>query len=418
MKREGRHFGKIHYLLIIGLILFGANFSNAQVPDVWGNLKPGEYGVGFKSVELYDYSRVFQAKNDYFGNLLEGERARQMQILIWYPAEKNDNDLPMVYAEYSLVYPQNIDFIDLLTAIHNRQMGMLFGMVGNNRIFINGFIDFPFAGVRDATPISTSFPFLIYIPSLQGGTIENLVLCEYLASHGFIVATTHPVGLKQLNPAVNSVDFETLVRDAEFVFGYMNNFPNANMDKVGAFGFASGGSAALLFQIRNSDIDAVAGLASSFSSPAMIELIKGNSFYNPALAQKPLMNFYFEDMEQADMSLIDSLFYSTRYLYHYANTDPTNYSLFEILRKISGENPTGTDILPYEVVSDYVLNFYRAILNKDESSLSFIKKSADQNGYTTLPITMTVKEAMEIPPTNEQFLAIIQQQGVPEGIAL
>ena len=45
---------------------------------LWGGLEPGRYGVGFRSLATYDYSRAwnFEGKNV----------ARPIRIFLWYPA--------------------------------------------------------------------------------------------------------------------------------------------------------------------------------------------------------------------------------------------------------------------------------------------------------------------------------------------
>jgi hypothetical protein len=50
--------------------------------------KPGPHLVGLKVVQQYDYSRIYQSKSDDLGKPYQGERARPLQTLIWYPAEK------------------------------------------------------------------------------------------------------------------------------------------------------------------------------------------------------------------------------------------------------------------------------------------------------------------------------------------
>ncbi|MGF7182896.1 hypothetical protein [Tunturiibacter psychrotolerans] len=50
--------------------------------------KPGPQLVGLKVVQQYDYSRTYQSQSDDLGKPYKGERARPLQTLIWYPAEK------------------------------------------------------------------------------------------------------------------------------------------------------------------------------------------------------------------------------------------------------------------------------------------------------------------------------------------
>ena len=61
--------------------------------------KPGSFGVGLKVVEQYDYSRAFQPLVDALGQPFQGERARPLQTLVWYPAQASSAK-PMIYSDY------------------------------------------------------------------------------------------------------------------------------------------------------------------------------------------------------------------------------------------------------------------------------------------------------------------------------
>src|SRR5271156_4039154 len=60
---------------------------------------PGPHQVGLKVVEQYDYSRTYRHTTDDLGKPYQGERARPLQTLIWYPAEKS-NARPMTVGDY------------------------------------------------------------------------------------------------------------------------------------------------------------------------------------------------------------------------------------------------------------------------------------------------------------------------------
>jgi hypothetical protein len=51
--------------------------------------KPGPHAVGLKVVKQFDYSRIYRSATDELGKPYTGERARPLQTLVWYPAEKS-----------------------------------------------------------------------------------------------------------------------------------------------------------------------------------------------------------------------------------------------------------------------------------------------------------------------------------------
>jgi hypothetical protein len=61
--------------------------------------KPGPDAAGLKVVEQYDFSRSYRSITDEVGKPYQGERARPLQTLIWYPAEKSSGK-PMTVGDY------------------------------------------------------------------------------------------------------------------------------------------------------------------------------------------------------------------------------------------------------------------------------------------------------------------------------
>ena len=77
----------MRFCLVI-LSAFGfvaSSFASSDLP-LWGNLQPGPYGVGFTLRSQHDYSRAFRPEMMFGGRRYEGETARPVQILVWYPS--------------------------------------------------------------------------------------------------------------------------------------------------------------------------------------------------------------------------------------------------------------------------------------------------------------------------------------------
>src|SRR5271170_4714070 len=74
--------------------------AQAQNPPLFHFTEPpGPHQVGLKVVEQYDYSRIYRHSTDDLGKPYQGERARPVQTLIWYPAE-NSGVKPMKVGDY------------------------------------------------------------------------------------------------------------------------------------------------------------------------------------------------------------------------------------------------------------------------------------------------------------------------------
>jgi hypothetical protein len=90
---------------VLVVCVAGARGQTAPVGAGGGPLfhfteKPGPYAVGLKVVDQYDFSRTYRPKIDAEGKPTRGERARPLQTLIWYPAEKSGKE-PMTVGDYS-----------------------------------------------------------------------------------------------------------------------------------------------------------------------------------------------------------------------------------------------------------------------------------------------------------------------------
>jgi hypothetical protein len=146
--------------------------------------KPGPYAVGLRVIEQYDYSRIFQPALDDLGKPYQGERARPLQTLIWYPAQRVARKA-MTFGEYKKLAETETTF-------------------GAPRLLTGWFIDGTKSAlrstlwsVRDAPAESGRFPLVIYAPSFSSWAWENADLCEYLASYGYIVIASPGMGVRR-----------------------------------------------------------------------------------------------------------------------------------------------------------------------------------------------------------------------------
>ncbi len=396
------------------LLMFSINIL-AQTPSLWGELEPGPYAIGFKTVEKYDYSRVFRVKNDYYGKPLSGERARPIQICIWYPAKATDKASAMTYGEYAFPYPEDDRFFDLLSELQNREVYYLHYIMGSDTGFVVDLMSAKMSAFRNAPPADGSFPLIIYNPNLRRTYCENTLMCEYLASHGFVVATTHSLGMNSRNPQDNLADLEAQIRDREFAISCLHDYPNVDHNKLGVLGFSQGGLAALIMQMRNTDVDVVVSLEGWFIISERIEFSRLFPFFNVDRMSVPLMQICGQEEELLDYSLYNSLKYSNRFsltMNDFRGADFTHYSMFSVLASDSISSLTAPKRRGYEIICRYVLNFFNARLNNDEKALTFINNSPHDNDIDPDFLAISSFPGNELPPTEEQFASIIGEHGI------
>ena len=393
--------------------------TTAETPPIWGNLSPGPHGVGFTAVEKYDYSRAFRPKTDYFGAMLEGERARPLQICIWYPAVTGPDDFTMVYGEYAFPYPTDESFMNILSNVHNREIMILLRQFNRDRGILQELMSVKLAAVRDAPAAEGAFPLIIYHngPSC----VENAVLCEYLASWGFVVAGTHSLGMTSLNPTPDQASLENLIRDREFILAETRNRPYVDRNKLGLLGFLHGSFGAVIAALRNSDVDAVACLQSEFLNPDNAAYLTDNAFYDPTRLAVPLLQIYSENEQIRDLSALDSLKYATIYkikLNGLRNYDFTHYGLMAAVTDQPDQPSAAVVQEGYKTICAYVRNFFEAELNKNQAGFKFLSDPAVQPAFDSNFVTVAYRKGSELPPTAAQFVSIINEYGVPKGVEI
>jgi hypothetical protein len=398
------------------VLIVAADAARSQQP--LAGLAPGPYGVGFRTQESYDYSRAFRPKKNYFGELLPGERARPMQICVWYPAQPAADQYTMTYSEYAFPYPEDERFIDFLSNIQNRENGLLLRLFNNDGGRVLELMSVPLQAVRNAPPASGPFPLIIYHPHWQTGITENIILCEYLAGCGYVVATTHPLSTHSLATTGSASDLESMVRDKEFILSELRGDTLIDHDKLGVLGTGSGGTTALLLQMRNSDVEAVAALVGTFADHAQLEQVRHNPYYDSAGALVPLLHLYCPVEGATDLSLFTSLKYTPRYSTEIKGVQPQDFSNYEILSPSdSSVTPTEVQVRAYRAICRMVRAFFDAELKGDQQAQAFLNSPpADLGGPEFLAHQFL--PGQDVPPTQQQFVDIISNNQVGVAIEL
>ena len=147
---------QIHVVASLVLALVASIPSYAQNGPLFQfTEKPGPYAVGLKVVEQYDYSRTYRRLTDDLGKPYQGERARPLQTLVWYPATQSSAK-PMTVGDYGNLLATETSFGKPRMPVEAEDW--LKGMRPT--------LAMPLWAVRDAPLVSRRFPVVIYAPSL------------------------------------------------------------------------------------------------------------------------------------------------------------------------------------------------------------------------------------------------------------
>jgi pimeloyl-ACP methyl ester carboxylesterase len=353
--------------------------------------KPGMFGVGLKVIEQYDASRVFEIASDEAYTSATTEGPRPMQTLVWYPAEKSGGGL-MTLADYAALIKTETSFGRPV------ERGKPQAFVEQ---YMHGVSALPTLAVRDAAMQVGRFPVVIYAPSLNAPATENIELCEYLASHGFVVIATPSMGTKSRNMTIDIAGANAEARDISFLIDFAKALPGANMGEVAVMGYSWGGMSALFAAARDQRIDALISLDGSFRySPGTVReagdvhpeqmtipllvfsraeetleswdaMRKSNNQSDPApnvlneWTHGDLMNIRLLAVSHIQFSSLYQR--SERFRREALQFSPADYSLEE-------------GAVSYNWMARYTLEFLNAYLRHDAAAALFLKRTPAENG--------------------------------------
>src|SRR5580692_2405757 len=238
----------------------------------------GPHSVGLKVVEQYDYARVYRSATDDLGKPYQGERARPLQTLIWYPAKKS-SAAPMTVGDYGKLMASEVSF-DKPRLAHDAE-DWIKGMTPT--------LAMPLWAVRDAPLAAGRFPVVIYAPSFSAMSWENADLCEYLASHGYVVIASPDMGASTRAMTGDLTGINAQARDIAFLISYAETLPNADLSAIAVAGFSWGGISNLFAAAQDNRIDALVALDGSMRYyPG---LVKDSGYVHPEDMTLPLLYF-------------------------------------------------------------------------------------------------------------------------------
>jgi dienelactone hydrolase len=411
-------FVRFTILSLAALVVCTAAFAD-DGPIFRFTEKPGPHAVGFRVVEQYDYSRTYRRSTDSMGKPYQGERARPVQTLLWYPAQRTSGN-PMTFGDYVNLWATETNFGHPNMPAKGKEWLHIMAPALSTVLW----------GVRDAPVAAGHFPVIVYAPGASGMAWENADLCEYLASYGYVVLATPDMGTTTRGVTIDVPGAGELARDISFLIGYAESLPDADISQVAVAGMSWGGIANVFAAARDSRITALIGLdGSARYFPGVVQQAGD---VHPDQMMIPMIYFEQSDysIENENRSAAPSDRLAPNVLNEWTHGDLITVRMLGLQHgSYTVQWQRNQDLWKYYAdsipvdfwredgsiqfgwVSRYTLAFVDAYLKHDANALAYLKKKPAENGVPLHTMAIKFRPASGIAPSFDGFRTEIGRQG-------
>jgi len=429
--------------------------AEAQPPPLWGKLPAGPYAVGYKSGWQLDHSRRYNITFDDRTTYAPGKAPRPVLVNLWYPASEAGAAGRMPHRGYLDIHSDDARLARFSAKLAEYNRGVIAKEVmgkpaaettGREKALLEQFLDTPTACERDAPPAAGPFPLVIYHSGAGSSFEDNSVLCELLASHGFVVVGS--AFQEQSGKGLHTDNREGSAADMAFLIAYARQLPGVDWGHVGVVGHSAGAQAALTYRSRaDCAVDAVVSLDTTqeyrgLSDPSWEftkAVVKGghnvtcpvlmaagpHAFFELAdtLANAPRYYFTVKGLDHNDY--ISQGLVSRERLHQLHLGDPASSADARAEEKAGPERARAA----YHTLCVYVLRFLEAELKGDAAGKGYLAKQHrdTQFGYGEphveyVPPGRTGPDAYnedsDAPPTPRQLRPFLRAHGSARTIAV
>src|SRR5262245_4587027 len=409
-KRVVRPLALTSALLCAGAATLGAGASDGQQTSGRDLLDYGPHAVGFRIISKKDASREYflpGSTDDSPG----GYGPRAVQIVVWYPATGATAIGAMTFKDYVLAGAEEEVFGPPSRARRDKALEEFRRDTlsqGADPRDLDRLLDSKVRASRDAPPEAGSFPLVLYAHNF---TYEKSVLCEYLASHGFVVASVPYLGTYERDPDVGVTLLETEIRDLEVALDVLSGDAGSGNRRVGIVGMSFGALSALGFQMRHPRVAAVVSLDGGIGSATDPYMLKQSPFYSLERVRAPLLHLYGTDVAGPELPFVRGLKYSERWLVGFPGLRHGDFAGYGILTvavtKIRGEAPANVPAATARAFR-YVAQFLRR----------YLVPEATDRGFAAEDLKIEHLRAVTAPPRLEELRVKLGKEGMASLVGL
>jgi len=265
---------------------------------------------------------------------------------------------------------------------------------------------------------------VIYAPSYSAPAFENADLCEYLASHGYVVIASPDMGAHARAMTGDLEGINAQARDISFLIGFARSLPYADLSQVAVAGFSWGGISNFFAAAQDSRITALVALDGS--ARYYPKLIEDSKTVYPQTMNLPLLFFTQGDMSLEDINqykldisgnVLNQMKHSDVYIVHMREMRHGDFSSLFQRSPRYWKNQSSNEYSPeetsesYSWMAQYFLQFLNAYLKHDPGAMAFLKNAPVKNDVPAHLLTEDFRPAKGFPPTIEGLAAELNKRG-------
>ena len=252
-------------------------------PQVWGALEPDGFAV-----RLDTLMRRAPAKEGW------APAGRPVQITIWSPATARGT--PLSYRDYvGLTANQaSLDASSLdAAAAAVARLRRFVTSTGSSEASVEEWMNMPVAASWDAPRATSRFPLIVIAQGNYHSAYNQAVLGEYLASHGYVVATAPSPLVLEETP--DSASLLTRARrqaaDIEYIVDMMRRSPGVDSTRVAVVAHSFGARAAFVAAVDGTPFRAFVSLDGGIANKLGNDWLAGTPL-DSAQLRIPLLHIY------------------------------------------------------------------------------------------------------------------------------
>lgn len=388
--------------LTLGIATTPVHASGDGAPPSWGDLEPGPHAVGFRAFHEEDRTRGYWPLHDYLGQERSGSTYRPLQVSVWYPARPAPDAEPMSFRGYVTLQEAALgeSYRDelrpgILNELRNDFFGRYFPPEGPDDAELDRILDQPTAAFLDAQSVDGSFPVVIH--SGFGPTAQS-VLLEYLASHGYVVLTTHMMGSDAawFHRGSGTLEWsQETARDIAWLRAFASRLPMADVRRTAVIGMTA--PAGILDQMDSMQLSAIVGTEALYS-----DVLEDAAAFEPARVRIPILDIMSTGRTRDD-SVLERLVFADRWIVRLDEVDHVDFYQF---RRLTGED-AAREHTGYEATSRLTRHFLDANLKRGASEPRWSEELL--RSVAPEAVTVTHWPARPAIPSEPEFLLLVRE---------